>query len=441
MTTSQRGSWWERLEEKRRKENEPIRDVAGRMGVSQTTLYNWRDRGRPESAEAVRALSEYLHEDFSQLWAEMRREPDEGMNALLRTYAARDFNSLYVRAWRSSLAAVLDPLDPAGVQLIDIIFRQLRRKLPSAVLSVCLMSRGDRNRKPFHYAIHVRDDFSKRKKVKAKLEKILRELRLPASFEHSKELLPRKWQDGFPVILVPVHLAAREMDWAKNKTGPFAALVLGVWYAGAPDIASEAAWRLGAGSDSITNLAAIAGSWDPASARTDRQLKDQQVFLAQRITGYPSPYSGPFIWANNDVPPILDPQVLDNLIHTFRGPLVIITLDDQMLNYAAFRSHTADQSKSVQEHRDQLSKWQDDLQATINQCKDYMESKGEQPAVFERTLRLPEPIKPQVVDGEEHWDDAVDVLFDEYIDLGAEVADWLLEQLRPVPSTSAQAGP
>ncbi len=425
MVTTTRPGWWERLESSRAARGHTVREVARSVGVSQQTLYNWRDARPPESADVVRALADYLQEDFDPLWAEMRHEPDTGLDALLRAYAARDLNAMNTAAKQASLAAVLDPQDAGRVELVDVVLRQLRRKFPRAELGVRRMRRGRTIPRDFQYAVLVRDEKRSRQEVTQDLHEVLRELRLPVSIEHSLELLPEHWREH-PVVLVPVHLAPRTADWSRNEIGGLTTLVLGVWYSGAPDAAAAAAEQLGAGSDSITNLSAMAGSWDVASARSDKLLEAQQTRLAQHITSAMPPYSGPFIWANNDVPPVLHPDVRSNLLTEFTGCLVVIELEEEVLRYAAYRSHTAS-GKPVEDCLAELRGWQRQLLETAQTRRgQYRDQLGNPPAVARVLLTMPPGVEPTIAG----WNDEVDPFFDKYIEIGDQVAAWLRQVWR-----------
>ncbi len=424
-----RPAWWRRLELRRKHLDDSVRDVARKTGIGVQTLYNWQQGGRPDSSPAVQNLATYLREDFGQLWAEMRQEPTMEMDFVLRSYAARALSAAY----HQSLAQLVDPESPAEVDIADIALRQLRRRFPDAELSARVLKRGRRHRRAMHVAIHVKDHDLKPAIVRSQVAAALATLRLPVSIEHSMELLPIGWRQ-YPVVLVPVHLRPRTATWTTYPIGDQVVVVLGVWYSGGPDVAAAAADQLGTGMEVLTNAVAPLGPWDSSSARNDSttatDLERRQTKLAELVTADPPAVAGPFIWANNDVPPVLANTVRQQLATTFRGRLIVLQLDDELMAYAAFRSSTASGS-SVQEELDKLQHWQTELLAIAADRKQRAEPGAA--GVINVLLHLPPQVRPTVEeDGTTTWPDAVDDLFDLYVDVGVELAR-LLEHEEPEP--------
>jgi transcriptional regulator with XRE-family HTH domain len=431
--------WYERLDERRKREGLSMRALASRLGVSSPqTIYNWRlATGRPARSK-MPAIAQFLGEREGDLLIEMGSSAAVGQDELVAAMAARRLNAQWHRTHLRDVRALLGvPEDPGRgpeVEGVDLVMQLLRQRLPDHMISVLLAKRGNVLRIPYEYLVHVQADPTDpaaavgREELQHQVLRALAGLRGPIWWDRPDALLPRGWDPANVTLISPRLLESRPPDWLDHRYEPIDGianlLVLSVFHGGAPDVGALLASCIGYGYNTITNLAAQLGSWTMSSLRSSREI-GTQTELARAITTRHSPIASPSVWSINDPEPILDEAVRDNLVGFPTARVVLLELSGKALDYAAWQVATVANlpdppaKERVREYRDLLSKQQAGL-AKIAADLDYYHTSSR--LVVRVPIELPAGVGPQP-DGS--YADAEDSFFDLWATAALEARKWL----------------
>jgi transcriptional regulator with XRE-family HTH domain len=431
--------WWDRLEDRRKREGLSMRALAARLGVSSPqTIYNWRlATGRPARSK-LPAIAQFLGEREGDLLIEMGSSAAVGQDELIAAMAARRLNAQWHRTHLRDVRALLGLLEDPGrgpeFESVDLVLQLLRQRLPDCMISVLLSKRGRTLRIPYEYLIHVQNDPTDpaaavgREELHNRVLRALAGLRGPSWWDRSNAFLPTGWNPADATLICPRLLESRPPDWLDRRYEPVDGIanliVLSVFHGGAPDVGALLAPCLGYGFNTITNLAAQLGSWTMSSLRSSREI-GTQTELARAITTRYSPIASPSVWSINDPEPILDETVRDNLVAHPTARIVLIELSREALDHAAW--HVAavasvpdpPTAQGVQEYRDLLSRQQAGL-AKIAADLDFYHTASR--LVFRIPITLPADAGPQP-DGS--YPDAEDSFFDLWAGAALEARKWL----------------
>jgi transcriptional regulator with XRE-family HTH domain len=445
MISGGRAAWFERLDERRRRERLSMPALATRLGLSSPqTIYNWRTSHTRPSQQAVKAIAQYLGENESDLQVEISMALGHGQDELVAGVIARRMNAQFHRTHLRDIRAFMGLTGDEGqspeVEGIDLLVPRLRQRLPDCMISVLTSWRGRRVKIPYEYLVHVQADPTDpapaavgREELQERVLRAVAGMRGPTWWERSTELLPTAWDPAGVTLIYPKLLETRAPDLVDHRyesiDGTADLFVLSVYHGGALDVGALLADCLGFGYNTITNLAAQLGSWTMNPLRGSREI-ETQTHLARAITMWQSPVAGPFVWSINDPQPILDEAVRDNLIRHPGRRVVFLELSREALDYAAWQVAAvaslphAPAAQGVNEYRELLSKQQAGL-AKIAADLDYHHTSSK--LVVRVLIDLPGDAR-QRPDGS--YPDAEDSLFDHWAEAALEVRRWL-DQFTP----------
>lgn len=440
MAAPTHAEWFQRLEERRKREGLSMKALAARLNLgSPQTIYNWRLGSSQPSRSAVRAIAQFLGESEGDLQIEMGSAGAVGPDERVATLMTRRLNAQWHQVHLRDIRALLGASDADGrfpeIEDVDLVVARLRKSLPGRLISILRSRRGTVLRVPYEYLLHVEPDPTvprtsedSREQLEKGVLRALTGLRGPTWWDRSNELLPRGWDPDGVTLVYPHLLESRPPDWQSSRYEPAdrAAnlFVLSVYHGGAPDVGALLADCLGFGYNTLTNLAAQLGSWTVEPLRTSREI-GVQTDLARAITTQQSPIAGPFVWSINDPEPMLDDGVRRNLVHHPSGRVIFLKLSREALDYAAWQvAATATRPatpspEQVREQRDQLSRQQAGLERIAVELE---WERADDNLVFRLAIELPSEVGP-LQDGS--YPDAEDHLFDRWALAALEARKWL----------------
>lgn len=450
--------WMERVERARKGQQPPlsVEKLSERLEVSRATYYLWKahpDR-HPRDGGVVERIASFLHEDPATLRHEMSPTTPPPHPSFLEAAAARDLSvqmyQQHVQALGHVLGMVAVAPRPRGV---DVVVRLLTDRLGigddpvSAAVVVFPKARGGQRRggggprrsagsgaskaehkEPYQYQIYVvPEELAGRagealrttwtpdllEATRRKVDLIMSGTMLPVTREHSTELGLALFRGRADLLLYPGLLDMRPPD----PTGPSQPdgpdiLVTGVYYAGAPDVAALVARQLGYGFSTFDQLARLqvrAG----LRGLPDELLARATSRVARAALDGQSPTAGRMVWATDNPDALLDAGAVTGL-SDFLGPVVLLELSEETLDYAAYRLCRVDQEVPTQEAQEL---WRETLLVQQQRLRDLV---AERATVA--TIELP-PEAAHQPDGS--YPDAVDPMFDQYAATAVAVAERL----------------
>ncbi|NYH40330.1 transcriptional regulator with XRE-family HTH domain [Micromonospora jinlongensis] len=433
--------WFERLEAARKRNRFSVDKLLGQLQMSRATYYDYKahpDR-RPRSKSTIAKIAEFLGEDMAALSVEMAHVSGPPPTAFLEAAAARDLNT---RLYQQHVLALAHLLGMAGssprAQGVDVAVRILRELLTQAnsgcpespVVAVASIGRGlDRRESVYQHQIYVlpkdlagfadvSEPSTSVAEVSARVNEVMNGVMLPVTREHSTELALPIFRGKADVLLYPGLLEMRPPEpLAPWPTEDATLLVTGVYYAGAPDVAALLARELQYGFstfDQMARLQARAGLRGLPSAAFKRSVAG----VAHAVLGDQSPTAGPMVWATDDPEPLLTPVARADVAN-FPDPVVMLTLTDEVLDYAAYRIGCVESSHPSPEDQAENRRWLDSQQEELLAL---VKGRGHARRTIIRSIDLP-PQARRRADGV--YPDAVDAMFDRYVGVASSIAEEL----------------
>ena len=435
--------WFDRLEETRKQSGLPVGKLLERLDMSRATYYDYRAHPSryPRNKEVIDKIAEFLGEDPAALAAEMA--PFTGLPpvAFLEAAAARELNTRLYQQHVLALARVLG-MSGSGPQAqgVDVLARLLRELLSCSaesdksgpadpVIAVAPVGRGLEYREsPYQYQIYVlpqelagmspAQPAKTLQRTVARVNEAMNGVMMPVTREHSAELSLPLFRGKTDVLVYPGLLEMRPPELLTPwPTEDGTVLVTGIYYAGAPDVAALLARELKYGFSTFDQLARLHARGGLRGLPSDL-FKRTIAGVAHAVLADQSATAGPVVWATDD------PQVLLTAptradVAAFSGPLILLILTDEALDYAAYRIGCVDDACPNDEAQAENRRWLQDQQ---DQLLAIVGDRGLTHRTIIKSIGLPEQARRRP-DGT--YRDAVDAMFDQYVRAFRAVAEEL----------------
>lgn len=358
--------WLERLEQRRVRRDQTIVEMCRELGVSRQTYANWQAGAQPNRRKLA-AISTYLDEAEEGLAIELGASEGPALDALVQTVEFREISTridhLHARSMGAALGMVGAPIGPtASHPGLDVAAHLLRERLWERRVSVLVrpVYRGSRRHEPYQYQLCVLPDLADAGAVDqqssrpspADLEDLRRAVDvaldgtlLPLHREHSTELHPRPVEGRGDVLNHPALLAPRAPEISATTSEAADLLVLSTYYGGAPDVGALLAERRGYAFLPIRYLAQQMTA-DGLRGVPRERLRDTIRNILALVLRRTVTTAGPAVWATDEASWIHTPHAGD-LLSGFGGTVVLLTLSDQALRYAAYRLCCADPQRAT----------------------------------------------------------------------------------------------